>query len=47
MFALIAFLSVISLWIRLRASVVSAENIHIFKRLLNQVDLSYAMFGNA
>ena len=38
---------VISLWNRLPTSVVSAENIHIFKRSLNHVDFSYAMFGNA
>ena len=38
---------VISLWNRLPASVASAENIHIFKKLLNHVDFSYAMFGNA
>jgi len=38
---------VISLWNRLPASVVSAENIHIFKKLLNHVDFSYEMFGNA
>jgi len=37
-------LRVISLWNRLRASVVSAENIHIFKKLLKYVDFSYAMF---
>ena len=38
---------VISLWNRLPASVVLAENIHVFKKLLKQVDFSYAMFGNA
>jgi len=31
---------VISLWNRLPASVVSAENIHIFKKLLNHVDFT-------
>jgi len=36
-----------SLWNRLPASVVSAENIHIFKKLLKHVDFSYAVFGNA
>jgi len=38
---------VISLWNRLPASIVSAENIHIFKKLLKQVGFSYTMFGKA
>jgi len=38
---------VISLWNRLPASVVSAENIHIFKKLLKHADFSYAMFESA
>jgi len=38
---------VISLWNHLPASVVSAENIHIFKKLLKHADFSYAMFESA
>jgi len=38
---------VISLWNRLPASVVTAEKIHMFKRLLKAVDFSYATFGKA
>jgi len=38
---------VISLWNRLPAYVVTAENIHVFKRLLKAVDFSYTMFGKA
>jgi len=38
---------VISLWNRLRVSIVSAENIQMFKKLLKQVDVSHAMFGKA
>jgi len=30
---------------RLPASIVSAENIHLFKKLLRQVDFSYAVLG--
>ena len=37
---------VISLWNRLPASVVSAENVHVLKKLLTHVDFSYATFGN-
>jgi len=36
---------VIMLWNRLPASIVLAENIHLFKNLLRQVDFSYAMLG--
>ena len=36
---------VIMLWNRLPASVVLAENIHLFKKLLRQTDFSYAMLG--
>ena len=36
---------VIMLWNRLPASIVLAENIHLFKKLLRQVDFSYAMLG--
>jgi len=38
---------VILLWNRLPVSIVSAENIQMFKTLLNQVDFFYAMFGKA
>jgi len=38
---------VISLWNRLRTSIVSAENIQMFKKLLQRVDFSHAMFGNS
>ena len=44
LFAHIAFLSEL-LWNRLPASIVLAENIHLFKKLLRQVNFSYAMFG--
>jgi len=33
------------LWNRLPASIVLAENIHLFKKLLRQVNFSYAMLG--
>ena len=33
------------LWNRLPASIVLAENIHLFKKPLRQVYFSYAMFG--
>ena len=36
---------VILLWNRLPASIVLAENIQLFKKLLKQVDFSYAMLG--
>jgi len=36
---------VIMLWNRLPASIVLTENIHLFKKLLRQVDFSYAMLG--
>lgn len=38
---------VILLWNRLPASVVLAENIHKFKKLLKSIDLSYAMLGKS
>jgi len=36
---------VILLWDRLPASIVLAGNIQLFKKLLRQVDFSYAMLG--
>ena len=36
---------VILLWNRLPTSIVLAENTQIFKKLLKQVDFTYAMFG--
>ena len=42
--ALIAFLSEL---VHLPASIVSAENIQMFKKLLKYVDFSYTMFRKA
>ena len=38
-------IQVILLWNRLPASIVLAGNIQLFKKLLRQVDFSYAMLG--
>jgi len=45
-FALIA-VGIIVVWNRLPASVVLAENIQMFRKLLKHVDFSYAVFGKA
>jgi len=45
--ALLTASRVIVLWNRLPVSVVLAEDIQMFKKLLKHVDFSYAMFGKA
>jgi len=45
--ALLTASRVIVLWNRLPVSVVLAEDIQMFKKLLKHVDFSYEMFGKA